>query len=120
MSTRWRLSCPPISHNRLEAPRLLVRAAAARTCVDTMGCSDCWLPSTFPRSWEDDLVVLLVEALLDEGPRLDSDGPALELRRPPLVVLNGLGAMRAASSAADLSSDGMTIIGNSPWLPLLL
>ena len=121
MSTRWRLSCPPISHNRLEAPRLLVRAF-----VDTVGCSDRWLPSTFPRSWVDDLVVLLVEApllveaLLDEGPRLDSDGPALELRRPPLVVLNGLGAMRAASSAADLSSDGMTIIGNSPWLPLLL
>ena len=96
-----------------------MRAAAARTCVDTMGCSGCWLPSTFPRSWEDDLVVLLVEALLDEGPRLDSDGPALELRRPPLVVLYGLGAMRAASSAADLSPDGMTITGISPW-PLLL
>ena len=91
-----------------------------RAFVDTVGCSDRWLPSTFPRSWVDDLVVLLVEALLDEGPRLDSDGPALELRRPPLVVLNGLGAMRAASSATDLSSDGMTIIGNSPWSPLLL
>ena len=115
MSTRRRLSCPLISHNRLEAPRLLVRAF-----VDMVGCSDRWLPSMLSRSWEDDIVVLLVEALLDEGPRLDSDGPALEPRRPPLVVLNGLGAMRAASSAADLSSDGMTIIGNSPWLPLLL
>ena len=97
-----------------------------RALVDMVGCSDRWLPSTFPRSWVDDLVVLLVEApllveaLLDEGPRLDPDGPVSGLRRPPLVVLNGLGAMRAASSATDLSSDGMTIIGDSPWSPLLL
>ena len=93
-----------------------MRTAAARTGVDAMGCSDCWLPSTSARSREEDLVVLMEGALLDEGSRLDSvsDDPALELRRPPLVVLYGRGAMRAASSAADLSPGGMTITRLSP------